>query len=384
MRSEVGSSGFSAWVDLFRWLAAASVLVTHAGIRMLAPDRPALSLPHVGYAFLAGFDHQAVMVFFVLSGLLVGGSVGREVTATGQVAFGRYLARRMVRLCLVLWPALALAAACIAAALSLGAAERGILPANAALSLSPAVMLCNAAFLQTAACPQFAANGALWSLFNEFWYYLLFPPLALALLSRIAWPARVALGVGALAALCGLTAVQFTGSPIGPYMLVWSAGVAAAALPRPVLRRSRVSAVLFVAASLAVRLLVRRSFAGAHPVLAAELDLALALLFANLLLSLRCQAGLQPPAWPRLHAALAGFSFSLYCTHVPVLVLYITVLTALTGSGWQMGSAGVAPWVGVGGGLALCVATGWGFARVTEAHTAAVRAWLLRPARRFA
>ena len=386
MRSEVGSSGFSAWVDLFRWLAAASVLVTHTGIRMLAPvaEMPAFSPPHVAYAFLAGFDHQAVMVFFVLSGLLVGGSVVREVAATGQVAFGSYLARRLVRLCLVLWPALVLAACCTAAALALGASERGILPADAASSLSLPVMLCNAAFLQTAACPQFAANGALWSLFNEFWYYLLFPPLALALLSRLAWPGRVALGCGALAVLSGLTAAQFTGSPIGPYMLVWGAGVAAAALPRAVTRRSWVAAAMFVAASLAVRLFVRRAFAGLHPVLAAELDLALALLFANLLLSLRCHPGLRPPAWPRLHALLAGFSFSLYCTHGPVLVLYITVLVRLTGSGWQMSGTGVAPWLGVAGGLALCVATGWAFARVTEAHTAAVRAWLVRPARRFA
>ena len=386
MRSEVGSSGFSAWVDLFRWLAAASVLVTHTEIRMLAPaaDLPAVSLPHVAYAFLAGFDHQAVMVFFVLSGLLVGGSVVREITVTGQVAFGRYLTRRLVRLCLVLWPALALAAACTAAALSLGAAEQGILPAEAASSLSVAVMLCNAAFLQTAACPQFAANGALWSLFNEFWYYLLFPPLALALLSRMPWPVRAVLGGSALAALSGLTAVQFTGSPMGPYMLVWGAGVAAAALPRPVVRRSCVAAMVFVAASLAIRLLVRRSFAGLHPVIAAELDLALALLFANALLSLRCRPGLPPPPWPWMHAALAGLSFSLYCTHVPVLALYVTILVRLTGSGWHMGGTGVTSWLSVGGGLALCVVVAWAFSRLTEAHTAAVRAWLTRPVRRFA
>ena len=386
MRSEVGSSGFSAWVDLFRWLAAASVLLTHTGIRMLAPvaDMPAVSLPHVAYAFLAGFDHQAVMVFFVLSGLLVGGSVVREVTATGQVALGSYLIRRLVRLCLVLWPALALAAACTAAALSLGAVQQGILPAETPSSLRIAVMLCNAAFLQSTACPQFAANGALWSLFNEFSYYLLFPPLALALLSRMPWPVRVALAGSTLAVLSGLTAVQFTGSPVGPYMLVWGAGVVAAALPRPVVRRSWVAAAVFVAASLAVRLAVRRSFAGLHPVISAELDFALALLFANCLLSLRCHQGLAPPAWPRLHAALAGFSFSLYCTHIPVLVLYVTMLVTLTGSGWQMSGTGLTPWLGVGGGLALCVAVAWAFSRVTEAHTPTVRAWLTWPARQFA
>ncbi len=77
-----------------------------------------------------------------------------------------------------------------------------------------------------------------------------------------------------------------------------------------------------------MRLFVRRSFARSHPLLSAELDLVLALLFANLLLTLRCCPALRPPPWPAVHAALAGFSFSLYCTHIPVLVLYITVLSA--------------------------------------------------------
>ncbi len=378
VRSGAGSSSFSAWVDLFRWLAAVSVLLTHAGLRMLVPvgDMPVFSLPHAIYAFAAGFDHQAVMLFFVLSGLLVGGAVMREIDATGRLAFGAYLGRRLVRLCIVLWPGFALAAACTGLAISLGAIDHGILPADASGTLSVPTLLCNAAFLQTTACPQYAANGALWSLFNEFWYYLLFPPLALALMSRLPATSRMGLGSLALAALAGLTAVQFTGSPIGPYMLVWVVGVAAARLPRPVIGQPWVAVALFVAGSLAVRLLVRRSFAELHPLLSAELDMLLALLFGNLLLTLRCRDGLRPPPWPRLHTVLAGFSFSLYCTHIPILVLYITVLVGLTGYGWQMSGTGVTPWLALGGGLALCVSTGWAFSRVTEAHTATLRRWL--------
>jgi peptidoglycan/LPS O-acetylase OafA/YrhL len=378
VRSDVGSRSFSEWVDAFRWLAAASVLITHAGLRMLVPvgDMPSVSLPHVAYAFLGGFDHQAVMIFFVLSGLLVGGSVLREATATGQIALGAYLGRRLVRLCIVLWPALALAALCTSLALACGASRFGILPSDTGQTLSIPVLLCNAAFLQTAACPQFASNGALWSLFNEFWYYLLFPPLALALLPGLRRGTRAALGCLAVAALAGLTSVQFTGSPIGPYMLVWGAGVAAARLPRPVVGRPWVAATLFVAGSLATRVLVRRSFAELHPLMSAELDLGLALLFGNLLLTLRCCAGLPPPPWARLHGALSAFSFSLYCTHIPVLVLYITVMTGLSGVGWQMGGTGAVPWLALGGGLTLCIGVAWAFAQLTEVHTSAVRAWL--------
>ncbi len=91
--------------------------------------------------------------------------------------------RRLVRLCIVLWPAFGLAALCTGGVTRRWARPHAAscLPRRAQRSRLP-VLLCNAAFLQTAACPQFAANGALWSLFNEFWYYMLFPPLALALL----------------------------------------------------------------------------------------------------------------------------------------------------------------------------------------------------------
>ena len=380
MRTTAGTDSFSLWVDLARWMAAMSVLITHAGLRLLAPvgDIAHPSWPQLAYAFVAGFDHQAVMVFFVLSGLLVGGSVVREIEATGSISFARYAGRRLVRLWVVLLPAMALGGVCTAFALSLGAADRGILPADAADTLSAPVLLCNAAFLQTAVCSQFAANGALWSLFNEFWYYALFPPFALAVAGMMHPLRRIVFGGLAGAVLAGLTALQFTGSSIGPYMLVWLVGVAAARLPRPVMPRPWLAAALFIAGSLAVRLFVRRSFAGLHPILSAELDLALALLFGSLLLTLRCWPALWPPPWPRLHTALAGFSFSLYCTHVPVLSLYVSVLVTLTGHGWHMRGAGAEPWLAVGGGLVLCLGVGWAFSRLTEVHTGQVRSWFAR------
>ena len=374
MGGAAGSPGFSAWVDAFRWMAAGSVLLTHIGIRMLPPfaGLSASSSASLAYIFLAGFDHHAVMVFFVLSGLLVGGGVLREVRATGRFDWGRYVLRRGVRLCLVLWPALLLGACCTALALRWDAVPLQVLPAGTAAALFPAVLACNMAFLQTAACPQFGGNGALWSLFNEAWYYLLFPPLALALLAPST--RRTGLAAAALAALAGLTAVQFTGAPLGPYMLVWMAGASVTVLDRAL--RPRLAAALFLGALLAVRLLVRRSFAADHPLLSAELDLLLGVLFALLLASLRCAPSLRPPPWPALHRALASFSFSLYCTHIPILTLAITALTRLVD--WR----GHSPWPAIGLAWLVCVSVAWAFSRLTEAHTEAVRRWLSGDGRR--
>ena len=84
-------TAFSMWLDCFRWTAALLVLFDHTANRLLVriTDVPpgSRSAMFYAYAFLSGFAHQAVMVFFVLSGLLVGGGLWREIQKTGSVEF---------------------------------------------------------------------------------------------------------------------------------------------------------------------------------------------------------------------------------------------------------------------------------------------------------
>ena len=61
------------------------------------------------FYFLTGLGHQAVMVFFVLSGFLVGGHVYTAV-AEGRWSWPDYLIKRLTRLWIVLLPALVLTA----------------------------------------------------------------------------------------------------------------------------------------------------------------------------------------------------------------------------------------------------------------------------------
>lgn len=72
-------SALSYWLHFFRWTAALSVLVAHTQNRFLVQITD-ISPAHRGldfymFAFFAGFAHQAVMIFFVLSGYLVGGGL---------------------------------------------------------------------------------------------------------------------------------------------------------------------------------------------------------------------------------------------------------------------------------------------------------------------
>ncbi len=59
------------------------------------------------FYFVTGLGHKAVMVFFVMSGFLVGGSV-ISAHQKGSWSWSSYALRRMTRLWLVLIPALLL------------------------------------------------------------------------------------------------------------------------------------------------------------------------------------------------------------------------------------------------------------------------------------
>ena len=166
--------------------------------------------------FLTGFGHQAVIVFFVLSGFFVGGGVVK-LFSQNKWSWKQYVLRRLTRLWIVLLPALLLTLLFDLIGQHLAPAEyQGIFhnlyhsgPAlDAPADLGFRVFLGNVFFLQTIVTPVFGTNDPLWSLANEFWYYLLFP-LLLAGFKAPNWTAKM----------------MFLGMAIG--VLVW--------LPKPVL-----------------------------------------------------------------------------------------------------------------------------------------------------
>ena len=375
---------FSLWLDAFRWMAAFAVVITHTGNRLLVY---ASSIPlgeidpvHFAFAFLMGFAHQGVMIFFVISGFLVGGGLYRDFTK-GKPSLGEYLAKRLLRLWIVIIPALVFALGLTYLGLAAyPSGGTGIYSANVAEKLTPVAFLCNAAFLQTAACAPFADVGALWSLFNEFWYYIVFPLLLIALFPLHRGAARLAAGIAATVLLVALTYFQYFGNggqatvtAFAPYMLMWLLGVVVAVRGRPFIRCPvPVAAALFVIALLAIRIGVRRNIDD-YPVLEFWLDLLVVVLFANLLLALKLSRRLISPPGGRLHTHLAGFSFSLYCVHVAILNAYVSVAMGQLGYGRHMTTTGLKEWALVAGALVVAIGGGYAFSLLTEAHTDRVR-----------
>jgi peptidoglycan/LPS O-acetylase OafA/YrhL len=173
-------------LDLVRGVAALAVFIGHLrGFLFVEHSK----LPHTNvlidlFYTSTGFGHAAVMVFFTLSGFLIGGAVHDRFMAR-RWSFSDYAVRRMTRLWLVLIPALVFTLFMD----SLGSWMCGGLGYDGCFYernhqgpslLQPAqhgglLFLGNAFFLQTIIVPRYGTDGPLWSLANEFWYYVMFP-----------------------------------------------------------------------------------------------------------------------------------------------------------------------------------------------------------------
>ncbi|MEO6910366.1 MAG: acyltransferase, partial [Edaphobacter sp.] len=283
----------------------------------LTAHKALLLVPYV----LSSAGHQAVIIFFVLSGYLISGSVFRSFER-GQWSWSGYLTHRVVRLWVVLIPGLLLCALWdnlglrlnLAPALYSGAVGNHVIPDVGPL-LKPHIFFGNLFFLQSVLVPVFGSDGPLWSLANEFWYYLLFP-LGLAVLRRqFTMTQRVISGVLFLA-IAG-----FVRHGILQLFPVWLAGTALALLPPPrVSNRTRIMAAILYSPFAFI-------FAKTHflpDIMSDYLFGIMTFVFLWVLLSATGRSA-QNTLFPRISRALARSSYTLYVVHVP----FILLLTAL-------------------------------------------------------
>ena len=310
--------GQSALIDWLRGLAALQVAAAHLRAQVF-PGLGSVSEPplwYQGLAFCTGFAHQAVLVFFVLSGWLVGGVFLDRSDGVGRAqALRDYAIDRLTRLWTVLLPAFLL---------MLALTWAGALPPAGAWSWT--TLLGNLVGLQTLTVPPFGDNFPLWSLANETWYYVLFPLLVLSLRPG---GLRVRLACAALAV--GVAA--WLGAGITGYFLVWLLGVAASRVRLALAPRQR--ALCWGVFGLLAAWLRLQGQDGDFGLATLAPDL----LYAAVLVVCLCGTGRrrlpagavagqgQPQGdaaygWRQqftvLGKLLAGFSFTLYVVHIPL------------------------------------------------------------------
>jgi peptidoglycan/LPS O-acetylase OafA/YrhL len=361
---------FSDHANAIRGLAAVLVVTGHVRGFFLQDfqDLTSPTLWDKAIYLATGLGHQAVMVFFVLSGFLVGGSALRK-----KWSWGDYLSRRFLRLYVVLLPALLLTALVDQIALRM--------PNGPAYYLNPLPHFNNIAYIdrmtwtawvgnlfftQNLLVPVYGCNSPLWSLAYEFWYYLLFPLMV-----------RLLRGAQAERLICGGILAGLLWWLPGWLLLnglVWLMGVAVRVAPQPrdwgrwmVLVARWLAGGVFIATLLLARLKrIPEEWSGY------AVGLGFAVWFYFLFVR-PVQGTVTSSGWyTRAAAQLAGCSYSLYAMHLPLVIL---IRTSVPAGVWAPG------WISYSGILVISLLVGWAgyvFSMGTEAHTDRLRQWAER------
>lgn len=383
----IGSRGFSdlkprtlavaasAHLDLIRAAAAWAVMWGHlralffVDFQQIQHSGPIVK----GLYFLTGFGHQAVMVFFVLSGFLISSTVISS-QISGARSWRDYAINRSSRLYVVLIPGLLfgllwdrLGSALFASTGLYSHPLQGFGSAIAQNQLTYGAFFGNMFFLQTIACSTFGSNGPLWSLANEFWYYALFP---VALVAGLAW-AKQSLRRAIPLTILAFGLAVFLGWEKIVGFFVWMAGCLLVIAHSKFQLRSGWRLVLYtLASSLAFAACLAAARTGR--LAAIGTDLPVGITFTLFLFGvLHMDFGDRIRHYPSVSHLFAGFSYSLYVLHFPLL-LFVRAWVAPP-QRWQpdIGHICYGALVGV-----TILSFAWLVSVFTENKTHVVRAWM--------
>lgn len=329
-------SKLSVGLDFLRAIATLEVLISH--IRNLYfVDYNQITITSNLFVkflyFLTGFAHEAVIAFFVLSGLLIGNSVFKKLQQH-RFTWKSYLIARLSRLWIVLIPALLLGLIWDLAGNALSRGESivyagrlgtNIITEPVVNSISPYILMGNLFFLQNIYFPTLGSNGALWSLSHEFWYYMTLPVVLMAVVNY----RKIKTSLIYLAVLLFLFFVVNLKNDQG--LLVWLIGSFVSLFPKKIkLSQKHQSLSLLLAWSLviitliAIRLNIIDSYA----------DIILGLVFSFLMLVMSFHQGeVKENIISRISLWFSDFSYTIYLTHLPFLVFIVSIV--IKQSRWQ-------------------------------------------------
>ncbi|WP_062387825.1 acyltransferase family protein [Demequina iriomotensis] len=371
-------------MNALRILAAILVVVSHVRAMFFVDFVDAADQGLVAQTLYAStsLGHQAVIVFFALSGYWVGGAAMRAVRRDPP-SLGHYARARLTRLWLVLVPAIALTELLdrVGAAIRPdsdvyqgSSAYHTVVPVGGPLpSLDAVDALGNAVFLQRLYVPALGTNSPLWSLMAEFWYYLLFPAALLVLKRGASWRVRVA---AVLTLAAGIAVVSFPTEPRAPGVLAlfpaWLLGAAVA------WRRDAIAEVLDriggpVLASVRAILVVTVLACAAVDTTRGTRATTLALALATAAMVASFITDIRSPRARRIVAPVATWaewSYSLYATHMPVVALLAALIVPLASDRWALTPV---TYLGLLGITLVPVAVALGFYQLFERHTDRVR-----------
>lgn len=313
------SEPLSFWLDFVRGSAAVLVLLDHSRAQLFGNYGPSFSgSGHVltkMFFVLFGMGTQAVMCFFVMSGLLIAPRFlsGRKLDGP---LLRDYAVARLSRIWVVAIPALIVSAA--AANLSMAIFGASTSAFGTQCAPGPADIATNLLFLNKAYFPTICSNGPYWSIHNEMFYYIMWPVLMFAI---GAGDRKLRYGSAALLAGMVGSLVIFDEPGLHNTLLlfpVWIAGGLCLALPEP-------RGPLWLWGLLAALSIVVPNVIGLDAAWLIE-AYAIAICFALFFRKAASSTFTPPAPIVALFRWLANISFSLYLTHVILVNLTRTFL----------------------------------------------------------
>lgn len=346
------------WLDWIRFLAAFMVMTAHARggnwveWARLAPDDHTRFVQAFFTVTRAGLEWG--IVFFVLSGFLVGGqALERSLHRTfDPYAYAR---DRISRIWLPLIPALLLTAG---------------VQLFCGTSISFPIMLGNIFGLNGVLCPTFGNNDPLWSLSYEMWFYAL-AGIAAIILTRFSsrtmlWAALTL----CLAVFTRLNATFLDCWLLGAFSYFLSSYKRGASIGVPGL-------ILFLLGACFSQLQAESksvSLESIWPWLPSpELAWLIESLGIGLVLAGVCHGKPRSARWSRIEGLgtwLASFSYTLYLTHYPILAVWDRLLPQ------RHVQVDVPTFLIFFCKIASCLAVAWLMYLPFEAQTSKVRKWL--------
>jgi peptidoglycan/LPS O-acetylase OafA/YrhL len=328
-RPDLLKGPLSDWLDHFRWISALMVAGSHLRNMLLPDASDLLNVPEKLFYFITLFATESVVIFFVLSGLLVGGAVIRALHEHRFDAF-RYAVDRSTRLYVALVPALVLT--WILQRLGATVDCQGTID-------GPKIFGGSLLFIQNFFVNQPCNNISLWSLSSEAYCYLACPLLIIAIYRR----SLLLTSLFCIAILPAISVMQpIRSTPLFGVGL-WLCGIV------PWFLRVKLQPWL-AALPLTATLVVGRLHLFPSELIE---EICIAPSFALLLCSDLQQ--LKAPL-PKLAAWFAGFSFSLYLLQMPLVqafgsifgsqalpnatfsyFIYAGALTGIIGLAWLFG-----------------------------------------------
>lgn len=347
------------WIDWLRFLAAFMVLLVHVrGVAVVeygALPEEQRNLTVAVFFLLTRLRREAVLLFFVLSGFLVGGRLFDRVVS-GDFDWKDYALDRLTRIYIPLLPALALS---------------GVVAWFTQAPAGPAILLGNVLGLQQVLATAYGGNDPLWTLAYEIWFYALGGALACLVHMR-----RLTVLAG-LVLLTSLAVFSVLGSS---FLFCWLVG-AVAWRTRPEhgsVTLGVLGLLMILAGSFGTQINIEsdaiQSAAAGLRAWVPDQALVRLVMAGGFALLVQQLVTMQPGVWrttlDQWGTRLAACSYTLYLTHYPVLAL-------LHHFGWpraaRLDAAAFASLLTL---LALSCLVAWALWFCFESRTTAVRRWL--------